>query len=92
MSSEESALWSVVFFKVEDTIFQVPQRRFTENSEVFADMFLIPQAGDAEDVEGRDKEHPIVLDGYEAADLRALMKVLYPAYVDSLSLLVVRRL
>ncbi|RXW12270.1 hypothetical protein EST38_g13585 [Candolleomyces aberdarensis] len=85
MSSEESALWSVVFFKVEDTIFQVPTRRFTENSEVFANMFLIPQAGDAESVEGSDKEHPIVLDGYEATDFRALMKVLYPALNDVIS-------
>jgi hypothetical protein len=33
--------------QVEDTIFQVPQHRFTEHSEVFADM---PQAGDANDI------------------------------------------
>ncbi|RXW18251.1 hypothetical protein EST38_g7601 [Candolleomyces aberdarensis] len=79
MTSEESTVWSTVFFKVKGTIFQVPPHRFTEHSEDFANMFHMPRAGHAESVEGKDKEHPIVLDDYEAADFRALMKVLYPA-------------
>ncbi|KAJ2930418.1 hypothetical protein H1R20_g6723, partial [Candolleomyces eurysporus] len=74
----ESMLWDTVFFKVEATVFQVPQHRLTEHSEVFADMFLMPQAGQ-ESVEGKDKEHPIVLETYSAADFRALVKALYPA-------------
>ncbi|RXW14139.1 hypothetical protein EST38_g11714 [Candolleomyces aberdarensis] len=82
MTNEESTLWSTVFFKVEDTIFQVPQHRFTEHSEIFADMFLMPQAGDAKSVEGKDKEHPILLESYKAADFKALVKLLYPPTCD----------
>ena len=69
--------------QVEDTVFEVPRYRFTEHSEVFADMFHIPQAGEATSLEGKDEAHPITLDGYQAADFRALAKVLYPAYVES---------
>jgi hypothetical protein len=45
-------------------------------------MFLVPQAEgahDVVDVEGRDKEHPILLEGYQAADFAALVKILYPS-------------
>ena len=65
--------------QVEETIFEVARYRFTEYSEVFADMFHLPQVEDKTDVEGRDKEHPIILEGYKAADFAALIKVLYPA-------------
>ncbi|RXW13995.1 hypothetical protein EST38_g11858 [Candolleomyces aberdarensis] len=75
--SMTSPRWSTVFFKVENSIFEVPRHRFTEYSEIFEDMFSIPQAGDG--VEGKDEGHPITLDGYESADFRALITVLYPA-------------
>ncbi|RXW14599.1 hypothetical protein EST38_g11251 [Candolleomyces aberdarensis] len=78
MTNEESTLWSTVFFTVEDTILQVPQHRSTEHSEVFADMFLMPQAGDAKSVDGKNKEHPILLEGYKVGDFKALVKLLYP--------------
>ncbi|KAJ2924435.1 hypothetical protein H1R20_g12650, partial [Candolleomyces eurysporus] len=78
MTNEESTLWSTVFFKVEDTIFQVPQHRFTEHSEVFAAMFLLPQAGNAKSVEGKTTERRILLESYKAADFKALVKLLYP--------------
>jgi hypothetical protein len=67
--------------QVEETLFQVPRCRFTQYSEGFTDMFLMPQAegtSDRVDVEGRDKEHPILLEGYRAADFAALVKILYP--------------
>jgi hypothetical protein len=51
-----------------------------EYSEIFADMFLMPQAegkSNLVDVEGRDEEHPILLKGYQAADCAALVKILY---------------
>ncbi|KAJ2935029.1 hypothetical protein H1R20_g2044, partial [Candolleomyces eurysporus] len=71
-------LWGgTVFFKVEETMFEVPRYRFMEYSEVFADMFRMPQV--AEDVEGRHRDRPIVLEGYKAADFAAMIKVLYPA-------------
>ncbi|KAJ2924440.1 hypothetical protein H1R20_g12646, partial [Candolleomyces eurysporus] len=90
-------LWGgTVFFKlidrtsgahqVEETIFEVPRYRFTEYSEVFADMFHMPQgAGDAEDIEGRRRDRPIVLEGYKAADFAAIVKVLYPAPKDMIA-------
>jgi hypothetical protein len=68
--------------QVEETIFQVPRYRFTQYSEVFADMFLMPQAEGASDlvnVEKRDREHPVLLEGYQAADFAALVKILYPS-------------
>ena len=68
--------------QVEETIFEVARYRFTEYSEIFADMFRLPQVVDGNgtaDVEGRDKEHPIFLDAYKAVDFAALIKVLYPA-------------
>jgi hypothetical protein len=40
-------------------------------------MFLMPGAEGSH--EGRDKENPIFLEGYEAADFAALVKVLYPS-------------
>ena len=42
----------------------------------------MPQAGDSQGIEGKDKEHPIVLESYKAADFRALVKLLYPAWVS----------
>ncbi|KAJ2930377.1 hypothetical protein H1R20_g6725, partial [Candolleomyces eurysporus] len=75
-----------VFFKVctkaersqvEEIVFEAPRYRFTEHSEVFENMFHLPTGSDG-DVEGRDEEHPIMLDGYKANDFSALMKVLYP--------------
>ncbi|RXW13998.1 hypothetical protein EST38_g11855 [Candolleomyces aberdarensis] len=66
-----------VFFKVEEIVFEAPRYRFTEHSEVFEDMFHLP-TGSNGDVEGRDEEHPIMLDGYKANDFSALMRVLYP--------------
>jgi hypothetical protein len=40
-------------------------------------MFNLP-ASDDQQVEGRDREHPIVLEGYKASDFDALLKILYP--------------
>ena len=68
-----SAEWS----QVEEIVFESPRYRFTEHSAVFEDMFRLPNGSNG-NVEGRDEEHPIVLDGYKANDFSALMKVLYP--------------
>ena len=40
-------------------------------------MFHLPTGKDGT-VEGRDEEHPIVLEGYQAAHFHVLLKVLYP--------------
>ncbi|KAJ2912935.1 hypothetical protein MD484_g7493, partial [Candolleomyces efflorescens] len=67
----------IIFFKVEDTVFEAPRSRFAEHSEVFETMFCLP-AGRGETVEGRDEDHPVVLEGYQASHFHALLKVLYP--------------
>ncbi|KAJ2930376.1 hypothetical protein H1R20_g6728, partial [Candolleomyces eurysporus] len=47
-------------------------------------MFNLPAGGDGT-VEGRDEEHPIVLEGHQAAHFHALLKVLYPTPDDMIS-------
>ncbi|KDR71487.1 hypothetical protein GALMADRAFT_229463 [Galerina marginata CBS 339.88] len=69
--------WTNVFFKVEDTLFSVPRCEFEQSSEVFAGMFILP-SGPSASVEGGDKEHPIVLEGYKKDDFACLLKVMYP--------------
>ncbi|RXW11224.1 hypothetical protein EST38_g14631 [Candolleomyces aberdarensis] len=44
-------------------------------------MFHLP-SGDEQTAEGQDRGHPITLEGYRAADLNALVKVLYPTPED----------
>ncbi|RXW18249.1 hypothetical protein EST38_g7605 [Candolleomyces aberdarensis] len=73
-----------IFFKVEESVFEAPRYRFGEESEVFETMFHLPTASDGT-VEGRDEEHPIVLEGYRAADFGALLSVLCPTTDDLIS-------
>ena len=63
--------------QVEEIIFEAPRNRLAECSEVFETMFRLPSGSDGR-VEGQDEEHPIVLEGYQAAHFHALLKVLYP--------------
>ncbi|RXW12915.1 hypothetical protein EST38_g12938 [Candolleomyces aberdarensis] len=69
-----------IFFKVEEIVFEAPRFRFAEHSEVFETMFHLPAGSDGT-VEGRDDEHPILLEGYQATHFNSLLKVLYPASV-----------
>ena len=41
-------------------------------------MFQLPTGSDGT-VEGKNAEHPIVLEGYQASHFDALLKVLYPS-------------
>ena len=54
-------------------------------SEVFADMFILP-SGPATCTEGQDREHPIVLEGYNKDEFASLLKVMYPTYVHVISM------
>jgi hypothetical protein len=63
--------------QVEESVFEAPRYRFAEHSEVFDAMFHLPAGSDG-NVEGRDEDHPIVLEGYQAAHFEALLKVLCP--------------
>ncbi|KAJ2930382.1 hypothetical protein H1R20_g6722, partial [Candolleomyces eurysporus] len=68
----------VIFFKVEEIVFEAPRFRLTEHSEVFETMFKLP-TGSHRTVEGQDEKHPIVLEDYQAVHFDALLKVLYPS-------------
>ena len=70
-------IFSSTDLQVEEIVFEAPRYRFAEHSEVFETMFNLPAGGDGT-VEGRDEEHPIVLEGHQAAHFHALLKVLYP--------------
>ncbi|KIM37706.1 hypothetical protein M413DRAFT_253968 [Hebeloma cylindrosporum] len=69
--------WDNIVIKVEDRLFCVPRCEFVQLSEVFADMFLLPSAPGA-NPEGRDREHPLVLEGYKKDEFACLLKVMYP--------------
>jgi hypothetical protein len=68
------------YVQVEDRIFSVPRYEFVQSSEVFADMFILP-SGPGANTEGQDREHPIVLEGYQKDEFSCLLKVMYPTYV-----------
>ena len=58
------------FIQVEGVLFEVPQRPFQEQSEVFRDMF-------SHNPEGKTDVHPIRLEGIQADDFRALLKFMF---------------
>ncbi|KAK7462319.1 hypothetical protein VKT23_007920 [Stygiomarasmius scandens] len=72
-----SYYWKNVVFQVEGSLFRVPRFHFETSSEVFSDMFALPQA-DSKPEEGDGDAHPIKLEGIEAKDFECLLKVLYP--------------
>ncbi|KAF6750649.1 hypothetical protein DFP72DRAFT_909721 [Ephemerocybe angulata] len=77
----EEYYWSNVVFKVGDGLFRVPRGQFIAQSEVFAGMFGVPSPAENGNVsvEGESDENPIVLEGYEEKDFKALLGVLYPS-------------
>lgn len=77
LSSDSEFFWDNVVFQVEDKLFCVPRCEFVRSSEIFADMFMLPSGAGARS-EGRDREHPIVLEGYKKTDFACLLRVMYP--------------
>ncbi|KAF5336233.1 hypothetical protein D9758_014366 [Tetrapyrgos nigripes] len=77
----ENYFWDTVTFLVEQSLFRVPRYHFEKNSEVFGDMFSLPQG---EPIEGNDEQHPIKLEGVEAHDFEHLLRALYPRNPPSL--------
>jgi len=72
------------FVKVEDKLFCVPRGEFVQSSEVFADMFLLP-SGPETHIEGQDRDHPIVLEGYKKDEFTSLLKVMFPRSTSLIS-------
>ncbi|KAF8161462.1 hypothetical protein B0H34DRAFT_380786 [Crassisporium funariophilum] len=70
-----------VVFQVEDCLFRIPSYLLIMESEVFADMFKIPQP-DSQNIEGSSAENPIELKGITHDDFRNLLKVLYPLSIS----------
>ena len=66
--------------QVEEIVFEAPRYRLAKHSEVFESMFNLPAGSDGT-IEGRDEEHPIVLEGYKAVHFDSLLKILYPTSV-----------
>jgi hypothetical protein len=67
----------LILSQVEEITFPVSPHRLIENSEFFARMFHLPTS-ENQRAEGRDKEHPIMLEGYQASEFHALLRILYP--------------
>jgi hypothetical protein len=64
---------------VEDRFFKVPRFAF-DDSEVFREMFAMPQPGDAPR-DGSSKESPLRLDSVSAVDFKSLLKHILPLCV-----------
>ncbi|KAI6137473.1 hypothetical protein EDD17DRAFT_1782951 [Pisolithus thermaeus] len=62
-------------FYVEDSLFKVPREPFEKESEVFCDMFSLPQ-GSSVVVEGTSDENPIRIDRTSKDDFEQLLKAL----------------
>lgn len=60
-------------------LFRVLVEAFAERSEIFRDMFALP-SGDVTAAEGGSDDSPIVLEGVDVDDFRALLRYLYPRY------------
>ncbi|TFL04324.1 hypothetical protein BDV98DRAFT_590148 [Pterulicium gracile] len=66
-------------FRVEGTLFKVPQCRFVNESPIFRGMYSLPQQADAE---GLSDDKPIDLTGVEKLDFTRFLRVLYPLGVQ----------
>jgi hypothetical protein len=63
--------------QVEDSLFRVPRHHFQDNSEVFKDMFSLPQGSQTTE-EGNSDANPIKLEGISALEFASLLRALYP--------------
>ncbi|KAH6910304.1 hypothetical protein BKA70DRAFT_1220926 [Coprinopsis sp. MPI-PUGE-AT-0042] len=63
--------------QAEDTVFKVHSLYFRRESNVFQDMYQLPQ-GDAGPVNGSSEEHPLILHGVLAQDLECILRVMCP--------------
>jgi hypothetical protein len=71
-------LYTTELMQVETVRFKVPRRLF-EDSEVFQDMFAIPQAtSSARAFDGSCEQQPLILEGILAVDFKHLLRHLFP--------------
>lgn len=71
--------------QVEDKVYKVPRHGFIWNSDVFKNMFELPQYGDH--TEGQFDDNPIALPSCTKSEFESLLEVLYPSpYVEQQSI------
>ncbi|KAF8911639.1 hypothetical protein CPB84DRAFT_1842118 [Gymnopilus junonius] len=66
-----------VVFQVEDRLFRLPSYLFSNESEIFQGLFLLPQ-GNPTEIEIASTSDPIILPEERSQDFRSLVKALYP--------------
>ncbi|CAE6499018.1 unnamed protein product [Rhizoctonia solani] len=72
----------LVAIKIENTLFNVHKYQLVK-SEVFSDMFKVPNPGGNTPEEGSSPENPIIIQGVAASDFAALLTVLYTSHFSS---------
>ncbi|KIL66381.1 hypothetical protein M378DRAFT_23362 [Amanita muscaria Koide BX008] len=68
-----------IVFRVEDELFKVSQHLFVQHSQVFRDMFKIPQS-ESIGPDGSSDERPLILKGIQKQDFIQLLRFLHPHF------------
>ncbi|KAH9941599.1 uncharacterized protein BXZ73DRAFT_41378 [Epithele typhae] len=71
----------MALLQVGTQLFKVPRRKFEDGSEIFRDMFAVPQLGSDVAAEGSSDDRPLVLEGIREEDFCAFLRALFaPRY------------
>jgi hypothetical protein len=73
-TAEDAAHW-LMGFQVEGCLFKVPRQPFENNSQIFRDMFGMPEIVDSPR-EGSSDEHPLRLEGVKSWNFEQLLRVM----------------
>ena len=63
---------------VENPLFKAPRAPFEEKGSVFLDAFKLPPVDHPAGGEGSSDAHPLVLEGIERDEFRALLRIMSP--------------
>jgi len=78
---DDSFYFSIVVFRVENTLFKIPSHILSDHSDVFQAMFSLPIGESI--AGGLTDDDPIVLEGITSFDFKQLLKALYSQTVLS---------
>ncbi|KDQ51175.1 hypothetical protein JAAARDRAFT_41435 [Jaapia argillacea MUCL 33604] len=73
--------WQDIIFSVEGQLFKVPKTYFVQHSEIFRDMFTLPNMGT--NAEGTSDQNPLRLEGIKKKDFVRLLRVIYPRSLNN---------
>ncbi|KAL5523838.1 hypothetical protein ACEPAG_8011 [Sanghuangporus baumii] len=83
---DDEFFYTLIVFRVEDSLFRVFREPFIRESEVFAGMFDLP-VSEGMKRDGTDEAQPLHLEGIRLVDFRPFLKVLHaPQYHEPLNL------